>query len=63
MAELTGYVTMRAVHEVLDAEMSLAIGVWRAEGKRSSSPKLSRGWLIGIGARHAFGSVSVGPVS
>ncbi|MDY0910119.1 hypothetical protein [Microbacterium sp. CFBP9034] len=58
MAELTGYTTIRAIHEVLDAEMSRAIDTWRAEGTRSSPPRLTREWLIGTGARHAFGAPS-----
>lgn len=55
MAELTGYVSIRAVHEVVVEEASQLIQA-RRDGRTSPTVPLSRERVLGSGARHAFAS-------
>ncbi|XKH57863.1 hypothetical protein LG293_07025 [Citricoccus nitrophenolicus] len=56
MAELTGYATIKAVHEVLDEEVRGLVDARRTHGISNLPEKLSRRWVLGSGASHAFGS-------
>ncbi|MGB3910248.1 MAG: hypothetical protein WBL06_07245 [Pseudolysinimonas sp.] len=56
MAELSGYVTLRAVHEVLEEELARVTEAWRKLGPRLPAMQIAREWIVGSGARHAFAS-------
>lgn len=55
MAGLSGYVTLRAVHEVATEETARLITARRVVSRGRGEP-IPRDWIIGMGARHAFGS-------
>ncbi|MFJ4163961.1 hypothetical protein ACIPY5_00225 [Microbacterium sp. NPDC089698] len=55
MVELTGYVSLRAIHEVVVEETTRLVQTWRT-GTRAQPEPIPRQWIVGTGARHAFGS-------
>ncbi|AXL10743.1 hypothetical protein DXT68_00225 [Microbacterium foliorum] len=55
MAELTGYTTIRAVHEVV-VEEAIQFIQTRRQGLGLQAAPLARVWMLGTGARHAFAS-------
>ena len=56
MAELTGYATLKAVHQVLDEEVRLLVGARRTHGRDKLPDRIPREWILANGASHAFGS-------
>ena len=56
MGALSGYRTLRAVHEVVEEEVRRTITSWRTTGKFSQVGLPPRTWVVGVGARHAFAS-------
>ncbi|MEJ1089599.1 hypothetical protein WDU99_14875 [Microbacterium sp. Mu-80] len=57
MAQLTDYVSLRAMHEVVIEETRRLIARRRA-GARGPAATIEREWVLGVGAQHAFGSPS-----